>query len=35
MVGNILEQTQGKQSAPTEQRDLTERTERAFVKTLI
>jgi hypothetical protein len=26
MVGNILEQTQGKQSAPTEQRDLTERT---------
>jgi predicted metalloprotease len=24
MVGNILEQTQGKQSAPTEQRDLTE-----------
>lgn len=37
MVGNILEQTQGKQSAPTEQRDLTEKEldERAFVKTLI
>jgi predicted metalloprotease len=27
MVGNILEQTQGKQSAPTEQRDLTEELE--------
>lgn len=37
MVGNILEQTQGKQSAPKEQRDLTKKEleERAFVKTLI
>lgn len=37
IVGSILEQTQGKQSAPTEQRDLTakELEEKAFVKTLI
>jgi predicted metalloprotease len=37
MVGSILEQTQGKQSAPTEQRDLTakELEEKSFVKTLI
>ena len=37
MVGNILEQTQGKQSAPTEQRDLTakELEEQAFINAIL
>jgi predicted metalloprotease len=37
MVGNILEQTQGKQSAPTEQRDLTEQEleEHAFINAIL
>jgi predicted metalloprotease len=35
MVGNILEQTQGKQSAPTEQRDLTEQELENFINAIL